>query len=203
MMENLLSALPDLTKSFISLFIIVDPFGNIPIFIGLTEGIGSESRRRIFYTATITGFILLLAFALAGRQILSFFGITLQSFMIAGGVLLLIIAVRILVIGGWEERSRSPESIGVVPIAVPLLVGPGAITTTIINLETYGILTTIISVVLVFIIVWLTLRFIEPIHRVLGRSGSIVIARVMALLIAAIAVQFIIEGLENLSIEPP
>ncbi|MBS7654774.1 MarC family protein [Candidatus Bathyarchaeota archaeon] len=195
--------LPDLTRSFISLFIIVDPFGNIPIFIGLTEGISSDSRRRIFHIATITGFILLLAFALAGREILSFFGITLQSFMIAGGILLLIIAVRILVIGGWEERSRSPESIGVVPIAVPLLVGPGAITTTIINLETYGILTTIISVVLVFIIVWLTLRFIEPIYRVLGRSGSIVIARVMALLIAAIAVQFIIEGLENLSIEAP
>jgi multiple antibiotic resistance protein len=199
--ENLLSVLPDLTKSFISLFIIVDPFGNIPIFIGLTEGIGSESRRRIFHTATITGFILLLAFALAGRQILNFFGVTLQSFMIAGGILLLIIAVRILVIGGWEERS--PESIGVVPIAVPLLVGPGAITTTIINLETYGLLTTIMSVVLVFVIVWLTLRFIEPIYKVLGRSGSIVIARVMALLIAAIAIQFIIEGLENLSIEAP
>lgn len=203
MMENLLSMLPDLTRSFISLFIIVDPFGNIPIFIGLTEGISSDSRRRIFHIATITGFILLLAFALAGREILSFFGITLQSFMIAGGILLLIIAVRILVIGGWEERSRSPESIGVVPIAVPLLVGPGAITTTIINLETYGILTTIISVVLVFIIVWLTLRFIEPIYRVLGRSGSIVIARVMALLIASIAVQFIIEGLENLPMEAP
>ncbi len=202
-MENLLSMLPDLTKSFISLFIIVDPFGNIPIFIGLTEGISGDSRRRIFHTATITGFILLLAFALAGREILSFFGITLQSFMIAGGILLLIIAVRILVIGGWEEKSRSPESIGVVPIAVPLLAGPGAITTTIITLETCGILTTIISVVLVFIIVWLTLRFIEPIYRVLGRSGSIVIARVMALLIAAIAVQFIIEGLENLSIEAP
>ncbi|MBS7634840.1 MarC family protein [Candidatus Bathyarchaeota archaeon] len=195
--------LPDLTKSFISLFIIVDPFGNIPIFIGLTEGISGDSRRRIFHTATITGFILLLAFALAGGEILSFFGITLQSFMIAGGILLLIIAVRILVIGGWEERSRSPESIGVVPIAVPLLVGPGAITTTIINLETYGILTTIISVVLMFIIVWLTLRFIEPIYRVLGRSGSIVIARLMALLIAAIAVQFIIEGLENLPMEAP
>jgi multiple antibiotic resistance protein len=114
---------------------------------------------------------------------------------------LLIIAVRILVIGGWEERS--PESIGVVPIAVPLLVGPGAITTTIINLETYGISTTIISVVLVFVIVWLTLRFIEPIYRVLGRSGSIVIARVMALLIAAIAVQFIMEGLENFFTEAP
>ena len=201
MVENLLSVLPDLTKSFISLFIVVDPFGNIPIFIGLTEGIGSGSRRRIFHTATITGFILLLAFALAGRQILNFFGVTLQSFMIAGGILLLIIAVRILVIGGWEERS--PESIGVVPIAVPLLVGPGAITTTIINLETYGLLTTIMSVVLVFVIVWLTLRFIEPIYKVLGRSGSIVIARVMALLIAAIAIQFIIEGLENLSIEAP
>lgn len=198
MIENLLSILPSLIKSFISLFIVVDPFGNIPIFIGLTEKMSREKRKKIFNTATITGFILLLAFALTGREILNIFGITLESFMIAGGILLLIIAIRLLVVGEWEERDLSPESIGAVPIAVPLLAGPGAITTTIINLQSFGILVTILSVILVFIIVWLTLRFMEPIYRVLGRNGSVVIARVMALLIAAIAVQYIIEGLKML-----
>lgn len=198
MIEALLSFLPGLTKSFISLFIVVDPFGNIPIFIGLTEKMSKEKRKKIFNTATATGFILLLAFALAGREILNIFGITLESFMIAGGILLLMIAMRLLVGGEWRERGVSPESIGAVPIAVPLLVGPGAITTTIINLQSFGILITIFSVILVFTIVWLILRFIEPIYRVLGRSGSVVIARVMALLIAAIAIQYIIEGLKML-----
>ena len=198
MIESLLSILPDLIKSFISLFVVVDPFGNIPIFIGLTEKMDGEKRRKIFNTATVTSFILLLAFALVGKEILSIFGITLESFMIAGGILLLIIAIRLLVVGEWEEHDLSPESIGVVPIAVPLLAGPGAITTTIINLQSYGILITIFSVIFVFIIVWLTLRFIEPIYKVLGKNGSVVIARVMALLIAAIAIQYIIEGLKML-----
>ncbi|HDO42245.1 MAG TPA: MarC family protein, partial [Candidatus Bathyarchaeota archaeon] len=157
-----------------------------------------EKRKRVFHTATITGFILLLAFAVAGREILNIFGITLESFMIAGGILLLIIAIRILVMGSWEEPYTTPESIGVVPIAVPLLVGPGAITTAILNLQEFGILITTISVIIVFTFVWLVLRYIEPIYKILGENGSVVIARVMALLIAAIAVQYIINGFKYL-----
>ncbi len=198
LLENLLISLPALTKSVISLFIIVDPLGNIPIFISLTENLEKEGRKRVFHTATITGFILLLAFAIAGREILNIFGITLQSFMIAGGILLLIIAIRILVMGGWEEPHITPESVGVVPIAVPLLAGPGAITTAILNLQEFGILITIISVVIVFAIVWLILRYIDPIYKILGKNGSVVIARVMALLIAAIAIQYILNGLQHL-----
>ncbi|MEM2341807.1 MAG: MarC family protein [Candidatus Bathyarchaeia archaeon] len=191
------SLIPSLIKSVISLFIIVDPFGNIPIFIGLTEGISGEKRRKIFNVATVTGFILLLLFAMTGREILRIFGITIESFMIAGGILLLIIAIRILIMGGWEEKRLTPESVGVVPIAVPLLVGPGAITTTILNLQEFGILLTVISVIIVFTIVWVILRYIELIYKILGKSGAIVIARVMALLIAAIAIQYIINGLQS------
>jgi len=198
MLESLLMMLPSLTKSVVSLFIIVDPLGNIPIFISLTENLRRENRRKVFNTATITGFVLLLAFALAGKEILNFFGITLQSFMIAGGILLLIIAIRILVMGGWEEPHITPESVGVVPIAVPLLAGPGAITTAIFNLQEFGILITTISIIIVFTIVWLVLRYIEPIYKVLGKNGSVVVARVMALLIAAIAIQYIINGLKHL-----
>ncbi|MEM1514828.1 MAG: MarC family protein [Candidatus Bathyarchaeia archaeon] len=193
MVEELAAFLLALTKSVISLFIIVDPLGNIPIFIGLTAGIKGPERKRIFHTATMTGLILLLAFAIAGNQILSIFGVGLPSFMIAGGILLLIIAIRILVIG-WEEHKLSPESVGAVPIAVPLLVGPGAITTTILSLQEYGMLVTILSVVIVFIFTWLILKYIELLYGVLGRNGSAIVARVMALLIAAIAIQYIING---------
>lgn len=195
MVEELTTFLLALTKSIISLFIIVDPLGNIPIFLSLTAGIREQDRRRVFRTATITGFVLLLAFATAGNQILIVFGVGLPSFMIAGGILLLIIAIRILVIG-WEEHKLSPESIGAVPIAVPLLVGPGAITTTILSLQEYGVLVTVSSVIVVFALTWLILRYIDLLYKVLGRNGSAIIARVMALLIAAIAIQYIISGLK-------
>ena len=184
-----------LIKSVISLFIIVDPLGNIPIFISLTQEMKGIERKKVFHTATITGFILLLAFAVAGNEILSIFGVGLPSFMVAGGILLLTLAVKILI--GWEGGGRlTPESVGAVPIAVPLLVGPGAITTTILSLQEHGMLVTIFSVVVVFTLTWLILKHIELLYRVLGRNGSAIIARVMALLIAAIAIQYIISGLK-------
>ena len=194
---SLAESLPNLLRGIITLFIIVDPLGSIPIFISLTKGMNSSQRRVVFKTATITGLILLLAFALTGQQILILFGISIYSFMIAGGILLLIIAIKLLVTGGWEEPSISPESVGAVPIACPLLVGPGAITTTIVNLQEVGIITTIISVMIVFAVVWLILRHIDPIHNFLGDVGALVISRVMALFIAAIAIQYIVEGVEH------
>jgi len=186
---------PDLVRGIIALFIIVDPIGNIPIFVSLTEHMDKAQRKKVFQTAVVIGIVLLLAFAIAGQQILLFFGISIHSFMIAGGLLLLIIAMRILVGGGWRESEVSPESIGAVPIACPLLVGPGAITTTILNLQTAGLLLTVLSVTIIFIIVWVILRFIDPIYRFLGRTGSLVTSRVMAMFIAAIAVQYVLEGL--------
>ena len=86
---------------------------------------------------------------------------------------------------------------GAVPIGCPLLVGPGAITTSILNIQSFGIFPTLLSVFLTFVIVWLILRFIDPIYRILGKNGSLVITRVMALLIAAIFVQYILDGIKS------
>lgn len=183
----------DLAKAAITLFIIVDPLGNIPIFIGLTKGMAREARMKAFRTAVVTGFILLILFALMGQQILAFFGISLYSFMIAGGILLLIISIQILVRGGWEESS-TPESVGVVPIGFPLLVGPGAITTTILSLQTSGAIVAVASVLIVFITVQIILMLIDPIYKFLGSSGTLVISKLMALLTAAIAIQYILSG---------
>ena len=194
LMENFIN---EVLKVSLALFIIVDPFGNVPIFISLTEGMNLEQRRKAFRMATIVSLILLLVFALIGQQILEVFRISPQSFMIAGGALLLVIAVKLLVFGGWEERKILPESIGAVPIATPLLVGPGAITTTIVMLQTSGLLATLISVLIIFFAIWLVLRFIERIHKILGSTGSAVIARIMAIFIAAIAVGFVIDGIKH------
>lgn len=184
-------------KMVIALFIVVDPLGNVPIFMSLTDNMDKSQRRKTFRLAIITGLILLTFFSLVGQNILTLFGITLDSFMIAGGILLLIVAIRLLVVGGWGEKIEIVESVGAVPIGCPLLVGPGAITTSILNLQTSDIIITLTSVLLTFTIVWFILRYIDPIYRILGRNGSLVITRVMALLIASIAVQYIIEGVKT------
>jgi multiple antibiotic resistance protein len=145
----------------------------------------------------LVGFVLLLVFAFLGQEILNIFGLSIASFEIAGGILLLIIAVRILISGSMPENVDSPETLGAVPIAMPLLVGPGAITTTIFNLQAYGIEVAIAAVVVVLSITWIILRFINGIYRFLGKTGALVIARVMALLIAAIAIQYILTGLTH------
>jgi len=187
----------NLAKAIIVLFIIVDPFGSVPIFMSLTENLAETQRRKVFNTATLIGVILLLVFAFTGQQIFLIFGISLYSFEVAGGLLLLIISIRILISGSPHENGESPESIGAVPIAMPLLVGPGAITTTILNLQAYGTLITILSVLIVLLITWIILRYVNLIYQFLGKTGAIVIARVMALLIAAIAIQYILVGISH------
>jgi multiple antibiotic resistance protein len=184
-------------KAALALFIIVDPFGNIPIFVGLTQNIQDAKKKKVYNTATIVGVILLLVFAFAGTGILSLFGLSIYSFEVAGGILLLIISIRILISGSMHENVESPESIGAVPIAIPLLVGPGAITTTIFNIQQYDTIIAILSVLVVMAITWITLRYISKVYKFLGKTGSLVIARVMALLIAAIAVQYILTGVTH------
>jgi multiple antibiotic resistance protein len=194
-----LDFISDLVKGIIALFIIVDPFGNIPIFIGLTENVPEDRKKKIYNTATLVGVILLLVFAFTGQEILMIFGLSIYSFEVAGGILLLIIAIRILISGARESAEQSPESLGAVPIAIPLLVGPGAITTTIFNLQAYGTVTAILAVLVVLSLTWVILRSINRIYKFLGKTGSLVIARVMALLIAAIAVQYILTGVTHFS----
>jgi multiple antibiotic resistance protein len=197
MFSSLFDIIFNLAKAAIILFIIVDPLGNIPVFMGLTEKMTELQKRKVFDVATLVSFILLLVFAFTGQEIFLIFDISIYSFEVAGGILLLIISIRILFSGGFHENLESPESVGAVPIAIPLLVGPGAITTTILNLQAYGVIVTATAVFVVLILTWVILRFIGSIYRFLGKTGSLVIARVMSLLIAAIAVQYIIIGLEH------
>jgi multiple antibiotic resistance protein len=186
----------DVLKASLALFIIVDPVGNVPIFIGLTKEMKPKQRKNAMHTAIIVAFALLVIFALLGQQVLSIFGISLHSFMIAGGILLLIMATKILTTGRWEETT-TPESIGAVPIAFPLLVGPGAITAAIVDLQTLGIAVTLVAIFVTFAATWVILHSIEYIHRFLGKSGSAVVARLMAIFIAAIAVGFIVDGITH------
>ena len=192
------SSLNDLLKSTVALFVVIDPIGNVPLFIALTKGMEDSDRKRVSKSAIITAASLLIVFAVAGTQILSLFGITIFSFMIAGGVLLFIVSIELLTHGAWRfGQTDNKEDSGVVPLAFPLLAGPGAITSVIISFQTYGIVTTMLSIAIVIAITYLVLLMINPIYRLLGRRGSTIVTRVFAIFVAAIAVQYIIEGIKH------
>lgn len=189
----------DLLKSVVSLFVVVNPIGQVPLFIALTQKMEKQNKKLVSKNAIITTAVLLTVFAVAGIQLLSIFGISIFSFMIAGGVLLFIISIEFLTHGEWRYgRSSMAGDSGIVPLAFPLLAGPGAITTVIISLQAYGWLVSIISIVFVVSVTYLVLHLGDPILRILGRRGSIVTTRVFAIFLAAIAVQYIVEGLRQL-----
>ncbi|MGQ9542584.1 MAG: MarC family protein [Candidatus Bathyarchaeia archaeon] len=187
----------EMLRATIALFIVVDPLGNIPIFISLTRKLSKEERRRVFNTAGVVALLIAIAIVLGGQQILNLFGIGMYSLMIAGGILLAILSVKILVYGGWVEGEDSEGDLGAVPIAFPLLVGPGAITTLLVYNQRAGIIVSIVSVLIVMAVTRVILQFIDSIYRTLGRVGSTVVARLMAVFLAAIAVEFMIEGIKN------
>ena len=180
-------------RSFTALFLITDILGNLPFFISLTEGMSVKERRNVFNTALITGFALLLVFVFAGALILDLFKLTMNDLRIAGGILLLLISIEVMIRGKIIVEHK--EDIGVVPLGSPLLVGPGAITTAMVLLSVYGYLVVISSIVACFIVIWLVLFFADQVHNFLGKNGSLIITKIMAILIAAIAVQFVREGI--------
>ncbi len=196
-----------LAYSFIALFIIVDPVANVPVFLAMLQGLDESAYRRAIRRASITAMLVLLAFTYAGAQFFSYLGIELYSFRIAGGVLLFIIAMEMLFgmrtrteLTPEEEKLRADE-LSVTPLAVPLLTGPGAITTGIVlqsrarSLEEMFMLT--LAVVLVFLTTWAILLNARRVYSILGDTGTRVVTRLMGLLLASIAVQFMVDGLQE------
>jgi multiple antibiotic resistance protein len=186
----------DLLRSAVSLFIVMDPIGLVPLIVSLTSNLSKEQSKKVVRSTIYTAASLLLAFALAGHQILQLFGVSIESFSIAGGLLLLLLSFELL-LKGWELRGNAIE-VGAVPLAFPLLVGPGAITTTIITLERYGIVVALLSVSIAIMLTLIVFNFMHMLNRLLGQLGSLIVSRVMAILIAAIAIEFIISGIESI-----
>lgn len=188
----------DLLKATISLLVIVDPIGPVPIFAKVTETMTAEDKRKVFRTAAIVGAVLLFAFALVGQELLLLFGITLPSFQIAGGFVLFILSIEIIFRGERADKLAlsTVEETAVFPIAFPLLVGPGAITTTMISIGSSGILIGLFAIIIVMFISWVVLRLTDRIYRIIGKTGAAVIARIMALFIAAIAVEYVLVGIQ-------
>lgn len=157
-----------------------------------------KERNRVLKTTVITAGALLMTFAVAGTQILSIFGITISSFMIAGGILLFVVSIELLTHGGWRFGGTVSDESGVIPLAFPLLAGPGAITTVILSFQTSGLIVTTLSIAIVIGLTYIVFYLTGTIYRILGRRGSLIITRIFAVLVAAIAVQYVVDGLKTI-----
>jgi multiple antibiotic resistance protein len=188
----------DLLKSTIALFVVINPIGIIPLFANITQKMQKKERNTVIKTTVITAGALLIIFAAVGTQILSIFGITISSFMIAGGILLFVVSIELLTHGGWRFGGTVSDESGVVPLAFPLLAGPGAITAVILSYQTVGLAITMLSIAIVIGITYAVFYLSGTIYRILGRRGSLIVTRIFAVLIAAIAVQYVVDGLKTI-----
>lgn len=184
-------------NAFVPLFVAIDAIGMVAVFLGLTEGLTIQVKRRLVTEATLTAFGISIVFLAFGKAIFQLLGITVHDFRVAGGLVLLILAIVDLLFSNFEKRRAPNESVGVVPIGIPLIMGPAALTTILISTDTVGFTITSISLVLNLFICWLVFRYADFFVRLMGKAGSRAVAKVMALFLAAIAVMMIRSGVEG------
>jgi multiple antibiotic resistance protein len=192
-MEDIIRILPN---TFIPLFVATNIFMLIPIFISLTREMAKLKKKIVIRDSILTAIIVSFLFMALGELIFRILGITTDDFKIAGGIVLLVFAVRDLVHSG-EDRMKPDIKVGVVPIGVPLIVGPAVLTNILLLADHFGVIPTLVALVLNLFIVWITLINAERIINVVGKGGIIGIAKVMALLLASIAIMMIRIGVVN------
>lgn len=193
-MENFLKAL---LNTFIPIFVAIDIFVVLPIFISLIGGASQTKRRNIVSQSILTAIIVSLIFVAIGEAVFKLLGITTDDFKIAGGLVLLVFAILDVVKHG-EERRKLSGHMGVVPIGVPLIVGPAVLTTLLVLVDHYGVIATIVSLVLNLVIVYLSFIKAERIVKLFGKGGIAALSKIMAILLASIAVMMIRIGIVNL-----
>jgi multiple antibiotic resistance protein len=179
---------------FIPLFVAFDALGILPIFVSLTSEMEPSERRRVIRQSTLTAFLVSIGFLAAGRWIFTLLGISVSDFQIAGGILLFIIAIIDLI---FPDRTRTfpKETMGVVPIGIPLITGPAVLTLLLMVVPTYGYAATVVCLVFNLLIVWVVFSQSQWIMRLLKEGGTKGVAKVSSLLLAAFATMMIRVGL--------
>ncbi len=201
-----------LITSFVTMFVVIDPIGLAPLFVALTQGLSDQARRRIAFRATGIAVVILLLFALFGEALLGFIGISMPAFRVAGGVLLFLTALDMLFErrtkrrqeqSGEEEDSDDPS---VFPLAIPLIAGPGSIASVILligqrpGLEGTAAVLGVTGAVMVIVMGLFLIS--GPIERALGKTGITVVTRLLGMLLAALSVQFVLDGLAAFGFGP-
>jgi multiple antibiotic resistance protein len=181
---------------FIPLFVAFDALGILPIFVSLTSEMTQGERKRVIRQSTLTGFLVSLGFLAVGRSVFALLGITVSDFQIAGGILLFIISIIDLI---FPEKTRTfpKETMGVVPIGIPLIVGPAVLTLLLIIVHTYGYVSTLFCLILNFLIVWLAFSQSHWIMRLMKEGGAKGIGKVFSLLLAAFAMMMVRIGIKG------
>lgn len=192
-MERFISALPN---TLISFFVAIDIFAVLPVYLTLTVGMSYSERNSVLRQSVLTAFLVGIVFMVIGEFIFRVLGITKDDFKVAGGLVLLAFAV--LDITRQERHLPPSDTTGVVPLGVPLIVGPAVLTTSLVLLDHYGGVPTIVGFIVNLIVVWFALKWGDKIVLVLGKKGVIALSKVMALLLASIAVMMIRLGLEGI-----
>ncbi|AEH23164.1 multiple antibiotic resistance (MarC)-related protein [Thermodesulfobacterium geofontis OPF15] len=198
-----------LIKSFLTLFTIIDPIGGVPFFLSISAGYSEEERKKIALRASLTACLTLLFFLWIGKYLLSFFQISVSSFRIAGGILLFLISMEMLFgkttqVKTTEKETlkvKEKEDVSIVPLGIPYLAGPGAITTTIILGETSTLHTKLglsLIIFLVLLITYLIFSYSSKISKLLGELGTKAIVRILGLILASIAIEYITTGLKEI-----
>jgi multiple antibiotic resistance protein len=187
-----------LGSAFVTLFVIMDPPGTVPIFIAVTASMTGKQRVRAARQAVVVAFGIIVAFAVFGQQLLDYLGISLPALQCAGGLLLLLVALELLT--GREQAPGGAEGVNValVPLGTPLLAGPGAIVATMVFVqrahEVADYVAIGLGVLLVHVCLWLAMRFAGRIHQLLGDGGTTLVTRIAGLLLSAIAVQLVADA---------
>jgi multiple antibiotic resistance protein len=183
--------------AFIPLFVAIDVLGVLPMFVGITEGLEDPQRRRLVRQATATAFTVSVVFLVTGKVVFTFLGITESDFRVGGGIVLLVLSVHDLLFSHEVERAPG-DTVGVVPLGVPLIMGPAALTTIIYLVDAHGYVLALLSLVVNLLIVWQVFARAQAITRILGKAGSKAFAKVAALFMAAIAVMMIRSGVQGM-----
>lgn len=200
-----------LVTAFVTLFVVIDPIGLAPLFIALTQGMTPAQRIHVGHRALLVAFVLLLAFGLFGERLLTAIGISMPAFRISGGLLLFLTALDMLFERRTDRREKRATEVlpdpSVFPLAMPLIAGPGALATVVLLAsQNSGDLPALVGVNLVMMAVlgltYLLFRVSHHVERALGATGIVVLTRLFGILLAALSVQFVLDGLREYGFLP-
>ncbi|MCB0308726.1 MAG: MarC family protein [Bdellovibrionales bacterium] len=178
---------------FVPILVAIDPIGISPIYVSLTEGLPKPYQKKVLDQAILTAALIGIIFIFLGSKVFQFFGITVPDFMVAGGLILLVLGVTDLLFP--EKTSQKPaDSLGIVPLGIPLIIGPATMTTLIVNMESIGTWITLFAFLSNIVLAYIVFRLSRKIMMVLGKNGSQAVSKIASLFLAGIGVMIMRQG---------
>lgn len=181
---------------FIPLFVAIDIIGMVPLFLSLSQGLGDQEKSKAINVSVVAALAIGFIFIFAGQRIFDVIGITENDFRVGGGVLLALIALSDLLVPGSEERRKTTSDIAIVPLAVPLILGPAALASLILLTAQFGYMWVALALLINLALVWLALTYSRLIKRVIGEGGALALAKVFSILLLAYGVMMIRVGIK-------